>query len=95
MKAYVVALIDVHDFDKYKPYMLEVPDSIARHGGSYVVRNGTKLALEGELPSERLVILQFPSMAHAQEWYRSREYQTLKAIRTSASEATVFLVEGT
>jgi uncharacterized protein (DUF1330 family) len=95
MTAYVVALIDVHDLNQYKPYMLQVPDVIARHGGRYLVRNGRKQLLEGTLPSERVVVLQFPSMAHAQAWYESPEYQALKAIRTEASDATVFVIEGT
>lgn len=94
MTAYVVSFIDVTDPVKYQEYAAIVPAIIAAHGGTYVARNGAKHALEGELPNKRVVITAFPSVARAQQWHASAEYQRAKAIREAASTGTIFIIEG-
>jgi len=94
MKAYIFVMIHIDDFEAYKPYVANVPQTIADFGGTYLVRNGTKQLLEGELPTERIVILEFPSVAQANEWYQSEEYQAIKPLRTRATHGNIFIVEG-
>lgn len=94
MKAYVIALVTVDDPVKYVPYAANAPETIAAFGGKYLVRNGSKHLLEGALPTERLVVLEFASVERAKEWYESEAYQAIRPIRASASSGDLFIVEG-
>jgi uncharacterized protein (DUF1330 family) len=94
MSAYVFAFIDVQDPERYKEYAARVPPTIAAFGGTYVVRNGAKHPLEGNMPDRRAVLLKFPSVAQAKAWYESDAYKECRAIRTSASTGDIFIVEG-
>jgi uncharacterized protein (DUF1330 family) len=94
MKAYIVSFIDVHDEVLYQKYVERAPQTIVRYGGQYVARNGTKHAIEGELPNNRVVLMEFPSVEKAKEWYHSAEYQEVVKIRHSASSGKIFIIEG-
>ncbi|USX06785.1 DUF1330 domain-containing protein [Paraburkholderia fungorum] len=94
MKAYVVGLITVQDPVAYAEYVENAPATIARYGGRYVIRNGTKHELEGELPDERWVVLEFPSVEQAKRWYESEAYQAIRSIRIQASSGKLFIIEG-
>jgi uncharacterized protein (DUF1330 family) len=49
---------------------------------------------EGEWPGPRTVILEFPSLARALEWYESPEYKPLRPIRQANSTAHFAFFEG-
>ncbi|HTK92871.1 MAG TPA: DUF1330 domain-containing protein [Verrucomicrobiae bacterium] len=53
-------------------------DLIVSHGGKFVVRGGGLSVLEGEWPFARTVIVEFPSRAAAEAWYRSPAYQKVQ-----------------
>ena len=63
-------------------------------------RNATPLAFYGKLEIvegpmfEGAVVLKFPSVQEAQEWYRSPEYQAAAEHRKSGATFAVFIVEG-
>jgi len=41
-----------------------------------------------------MVVLEFPTMARAREWYHSAEYAPALAMRLKAAKSRVILVEG-
>jgi uncharacterized protein (DUF1330 family) len=94
MSAYVLAQIEVHDWDTYKKYTARTPAIIAKHGGRFVVRGGETAVLEGEGAGRRIVVLEFPSMEAARAFYHSPEYQEVKRIRTSCSDGQFVIVQG-
>ena len=49
---------------------------------------------EGEGVRSRLVIIEFDDVAAARRWYESEDYAPLIALRQSASEGSVAVVEG-
>jgi uncharacterized protein (DUF1330 family) len=57
-------------------------------------RGGNLTVLEGEWPHPRLVIIEFPSRADAESWYRSAEYQNVMFLRLKSSVGNVIIVEG-
>ena len=69
MPAYAIADVTVTDATAMEEYRKQVPATIAKYGGRYLVRGGAHEALEGEWKPNRLVILEFPSMAQARRWY--------------------------
>ena len=94
MAAYLIAEVDVTDAKAYEGYRPLAAASIARHGGKYIVRGGRTQGLEGGEP-QRVVVLEFATMAAARAFYDSPDYREARKIREAASRSRVFLVEGT
>jgi uncharacterized protein (DUF1330 family) len=94
MAAYVIAQVNVTDGDKFKEYTKETPATIARHGGRYLARGGETVVLEGEMNAERVVLIEFPSLQKAREWYDSEEYRRIKPLRAGAATASIIAVDG-
>ncbi|MGB5131077.1 MAG: DUF1330 domain-containing protein [Steroidobacteraceae bacterium] len=94
MSAYVIVNVRVHDPETYKEYVKLSPVSISAHGGRFLARAGKSEVLEGSIPANRMVVLEFPSYEQAREWWNSEMYRMPKALRQSASEASMILVDG-
>jgi uncharacterized protein (DUF1330 family) len=94
MAAYVIANVSVKDAALFEEYRKRVPDTIARHGGKYLVRGGKHQTLEGVWEPSRLVVLEFPSLGQARRWYDSEDYREHKALRMNSAVTDVVLVEG-
>jgi uncharacterized protein (DUF1330 family) len=50
--------------------------------------------LEGDPGVHRLVVIEFPDVAAARNFYASPDYQTIIPLRTRASDAALMIVEG-
>lgn len=94
MAAYVIADLDVHDDAAYEDYRARVAAVVERFGGRFVVRGGRSETLEGDWKPKRLVVVEFPSMDRAMQFYRSPEYRPLLELRLRAARSTVVVVEG-
>ena len=94
MSAYVIVNVAVRDPEIYKEYAMQAPATISAHGGRYLARAGKTEVLEGDVVPNRVVILEFPSYERAREWWNSEMYRLPKALRRSASEASMILVDG-
>jgi uncharacterized protein (DUF1330 family) len=95
MRAYVIFDVEIRDQTEYQEYMRQVKPVIEAAGGRYLVRGGAHKVVEGNWYPRRLVLLEFPSMAAAQDFYLSPEYQALKALRLRSSTAhAAVVVEG-
>jgi uncharacterized protein (DUF1330 family) len=94
MAAYVIGEIDVTDPATYDDYRKQVGATVEKFGGRFVVRGGSVQTLEGAWAPRRIVVLEFPSTAQAQKWYRSPEYAPLIKLRQKAARGRLILVEG-
>lgn len=94
MAAYVIVELDVTDPAAFEEYRTQVPATIAKFGGRYVVRGGRSQTLEGDWHPKRCVVLEFPSVEHAMKFYNSPEYAPQKALRLRSAKSKVVLVEG-
>ena len=94
MAAYVIYQAEVLDPVQYEKYKAKTPESIAAFGGRFIVRGGEIDVLEGEAPLGRSVVVEFPSMAAAREWYASDPYTEAKALREGAVRARMYVVDG-
>ena len=94
MAAYVIADVAVKDPAAFEEYRKQVPATIEKYGGRYLVRGGATEVLEGEWRPRRLVILEFASVAAARRWYDSEEYRGPKALRRRATVTNLAVVEG-
>lgn len=94
MAAYIVVDCEVTDPARYEQYKQLAPPAIARYGGRYLVRGGASAVLEGDWQPKRVVILEFPSLAAAKEFYDSPEYRAARAVRVDAARMNLVAVEG-
>ncbi|HEV8229200.1 MAG TPA: DUF1330 domain-containing protein [Candidatus Limnocylindria bacterium] len=94
MAGYVIAIIEVTNPEGYKPYAQQVPAVIAKYGGRYLARGGRTEFREGQWPGTRTVIVEFPSLERALEWFDSPEYAPLKRLRQANSTGRFAFIEG-
>ena len=94
MPAYVIVDVTVTDQAAMDEYRKQVPATLAKYGGRFLVRGGTHQTVEGSWKPNRLVVLEFPSMEQAKRWYDSEEYREPKALRLRAGTANLVMVEG-
>ena len=94
MSAYVIARVNVTDWEKYKEYAKASPGAIAEFGGKFIARGGEMITLEGPEETSRVVIVEFPSFEQAKAFYYSDTYQAAIKLREGAAEGQFILVEG-
>lgn len=94
MPAYVIANIAVTDPVQYEDYKRLAGPSVTAYEGKYLVRGGTAEILEGGWTPNRVVVLEFPSIERAREWWNSSEYAAAIGIRHASAESELILVEG-
>jgi len=93
--AYVISEFEVLDETLAAEYRSLAAESIARYGGRYVIRGGAIDNVEGDRPPEqRIVVVEFPTMKHARDWYGSREYAPARKLRATALKRRLTFVEG-
>lgn len=94
MACYVIAHITVNNPDAYSGYTAETPGTVAQYGGRFVVRGGASTTMEGEMPGQRTVVIEFPDRAAAEGWYNSPEYQKILPIRLANATGALIIVDG-
>jgi uncharacterized protein (DUF1330 family) len=94
MAAYLIAHIHVGDPAQFEKYRAEVPAVIEQFGGRYIVRGGPAVGLEGNYDGHRIVVIEFPSLAAAQTFWKSPEYAAVRKLREGAAKLDVIAVEG-
>ncbi len=93
-KGYVIVLLDVKDQDLYAEYVKQATITEAKHGGRALVVADALEVIEGDWPAERVVVLEFPSIHAARDWYRDPEYAALIGTRQRATNSAMLFVEG-
>ncbi len=94
MTAYVISDTEIVDRALGERYRNLAQKSIAKYGGRYIVRGGAVDPVEGGWQPKLFVIVEFPSMARAREWYRSPEYAEALKLRQTALRRRLIFVEG-
>ena len=95
MTVYALVELEITNGDGMGPYVAAVSDTISNHGGRYLVRGGNTEVVEGGLGEYPVkVILEFPSMEAAKNWYNSADYQEILPHRTANSKCNFVWAEG-
>ena len=94
MRAYFIVDNEVTDPAGFEEYRKQVPGTVEKYGGKFLVRGGQVQTLEGVWRPKRIVLTEFPSIEQARRWYESEEYGALKALRLRTARGSVVLVEG-
>ncbi len=94
MAGYLVAQIQITDPAAFEAYRAAVPAVIESFDGRYLIRGGKAEMKEGTWAAPRLIVLEFPSVDRAREFYDSPAYREILPLRLAASTGTVAIVEG-
>ena len=94
MPAYLIARVDITDPEQYRHYLNATPSIIETYGGKAIARSTEPITLEGPEETRRIVILQFPTVEKAREFYHSPEYREARKLREGAATGELIVVEG-
>ncbi len=94
MAAYLIARVEVTDWEQYQQYTAATPAVIQQYGGRFIVRGGPIVTLEGEPETRRLVVIEFPDLARARQFFHSPEYRRVKELRHGAAVGQFIAVDG-
>ena len=85
MSVYVIADIEVNDWDKYREYVEKTRPIVERYGGRYHIRGGEITVTAGDWKPNRLIVIEFPTKEDMEAFWESPEYEPVSAIRRGAS----------
>lgn len=94
MPAYLIANVEIKDFEKIKDYMAATPAALKKYSGRFLIRGGAIAVMEGNWEPKRLVVVEFDTLEKAQEFYHSKDYEPLIALRKAAAHTDLILVDG-
>lgn len=86
---------EIRDHDAMSDYVARVNETVTAFGGEYVVVGGPWQIVEGDWRPSHPVVIEFPSLERAQEWYSSELYAPLRALRHSACVSDAVFFDGT
>jgi uncharacterized protein (DUF1330 family) len=87
-------LLEVTDPGKMEEYRKRVGPVVERYGGRYLAVGGKFDVVEGDWRPVFPVIIEFPSLDQARQWYNSEDYRELKDMRLSATRSNGVFIEG-
>ena len=93
-KAYWVGIVNVKNHDEYKKYADIAGPALIAAGAKILSRGGKIINLEGK-EMNRLVVIEFPSMEHAESFYQSDVYKNgLKYLNSDVCNRFLNISEG-
>lgn len=94
MAAYLLGQVEVHDQERFAPYIERTSSLIAEHGGEVIDVVQATEVLEGHWPVGALTaIVRFPDRSSLEAFWHSPGNQAMKELRQSASTSNVVLAE--
>lgn len=94
MSSYFIALINIHDPERYEQYLAGYDEVFDKFGGRVIAVDDNPRVLEGNWPCGRTVVIKFPNDQELRNWYDSNEYQALARHRKEASVASIAIIMG-
>jgi uncharacterized protein (DUF1330 family) len=92
--AFVISNIEVTDPVGYQKYGEAAAAVVATYHGRILARSGKAVVFDGRAP-QRVVVIEFPSLADAERWRSSPEFQKLKPLQQQSSKyVESFAIEG-
>ena len=94
-KGYILAELDVTDA-AYFPgeYMPRVRPVLDQYGAKFLIATDDPDVLEGDRVVKRVVFIEFESLARAQEFYHSKDYQDVIGYRFRSAQSHLYMMGG-
>ena len=94
MPAYVLAMVEILQPERYPEYAPMAARAVEAFGGRYIARGGKVEALEGEWSSKRIALIEFENTEKAKAWWSSEQYREAKALRQAIARTTLLVLDG-
>ena len=85
---------EIRDHDAMNDSVTRVTETVTAFGGEYVVVGGSWQIVEGDWHPAHPVLIEFPSLERAHEWYSSELYAPLRDLRHGASVSDAVFFDG-
>lgn len=86
-------MMAIHDPETYRKYTDRTPPTVKKYGDKFLTRGEEVTTVEGETYEDRLVILEFPSKTHVEDWMADPEYQEAMTFRHASSTMRMLLLQ--
>lgn len=94
MPGYLIFEIEITDAAAWEDYRRIAGPVMAASGGRFLVNSSSAVPLEGDWRPPTISVVEFPSFAAAEAFYKSEDYQRTLALRQGASRGKGILVDG-
>jgi uncharacterized protein (DUF1330 family) len=92
-KGYVIAVDQITDVDRFMDeYLPAAGETIADHDGEVLVGSPDFDVIEGDWDHTMTVVVEFPSVEAAEEWYNDDTYQEVMQVRHETCEYTDLII---
>lgn len=94
MSAYAIGLFRTAELHhELVEYLEKLQATLDPYSGKFLVHGGDMESYEGTLERD-VVLIEFPSLEQARDWYHSPAYQEILPLRTRHIDGDAFLVSG-
>lgn len=94
MTAYIVGHVsNVQVGDKIKEYLRRIDATLSPFGARWIIHDSQPEVVEGNWDGA-LVVIEFPDLDQAHQWYHSKAYQEILHLRTDVSDGTAVVASG-
>jgi uncharacterized protein (DUF1330 family) len=94
MTVYIIAQLKFTRRERYDRYQSRFADVFRKFKGKLLVADEHPVVTEGNWERDKVVIMEFPDDAAAQEFQTSPEYQEIAVDRKAGADAIVLTVRG-
>jgi uncharacterized protein (DUF1330 family) len=94
MSIYIINNMTIHDRAAYDEYLREFMAVFRQFNGDVLAAQEAPLAIEGQWPFDRTVLLRFPSRSDAHTWSNSPQYQVIAKHRIAGTHSNVVMLDG-
>lgn len=94
MPAYVVCDVAVHNRDALSEYLRLAEGTVEAFGGRYLAQAGELAVIEGDWNPATVIIVEFPSVDVANQWYASDDYAAALKVNPEAMVRKMIVVDG-
>ncbi|RFP16358.1 MULTISPECIES: DUF1330 domain-containing protein [unclassified Duganella] len=94
MAAYAIGYLTLRNTDWLEEYGAHMPALAKKHGGKPLAKVAPVVMEGSPLLSETQIIVEFPSMEHAQAWYDDPAHVPLKKLREGGADFSMVLLNG-
>lgn len=94
MKGYAIGILSAVNINQeILHYLREIDSTLEPHEGKFLVHGGVAEYREG-LEIGNPIVIEFPTIGHARDWYESDEYARILPLRSRNAQGSILLIEG-
>ena len=94
MPGYAIGhLRNVRFNDEIVEYLQRIDATLEPFGGEFLIHGAREECMEGNWAGD-LIVIAFPSLAAARDWYFSPAYQEIAPLRSRNADGEILLIDG-